>query len=124
MRNRNYLPSIVVLLWSALLLLSLSACTTLGYENVDTTRKSILVAAAEVRGANLLLQDLIRRNVIDDDSARQALNNLRIATSTLQTALSAVDAAGDPATAQSNLARANASITVVLTLLSQFEGEP
>jgi hypothetical protein len=108
----------------AVLSFTLQGCATAGYENVDTTRKAILVATAETRGANLLLQDLVTRNAIDDDSAREALAALRSAAASLQTALNAVDVAGDPLTAETTLARANQSINIALILLSQFTGEP
>ena len=115
MRNRNYLPSIVVLVWAAFLL---PACSTIGYENVDTTRKAIVVANAEVRAANLLLQDLIARRVISSAQATETLANLQQAKNHLQTALNAVDLAGDPATAGTNLQRANAALSVAISLLA------
>lgn len=101
------------------------ACSTVpGYENVDTARKSILVANAEIRGANLLLQDLARRDVISAEDAQAALQSLREAHGTLQTALSALDVGGDPVTAQSGIERANRAITLALTILSSYTGEP
>ena len=118
MRNENYLPSMIVLVWAALLLFNLSACTSLGYENVDTSRKAILVATAEVRAVNLLLQDLIRRNAISDDDATNALNQLIIAKDSLQTALSAIDFAGDPTIAATNIRRANIAMTIAINLLA------
>lgn len=124
MRNKNYLPSIIVLVWTAFLLSGLSACGSMGYEKVDTSRKAILVTTAEVRGANLLLQDLIRRNAISDDDATNALNQLIIAKNSLQTALDAIELAGDPATAATNIQRANLAISVVLNLLGPLVGEP
>ena len=103
---------------------SLQGCATAGYENVDTTRKAILVATAETRAANMLLQDLIQRNVIDDNSAREALSALRASMASLQTGLNAIDVSNDPITAESTLARANASLNLALILLSNFTGEP
>jgi hypothetical protein len=123
MKPKNYLPSILVLLWSLFLLAGLSACSTIGYENVDTTRKAIVVATAEVRAANLLLQDLIKRNAISDDDAKNALNQLIIAKDQLQTALNAIDLAGDPVTAQSGLQRANLAISVAINLLAPLIGD-
>ena len=122
MRNKNFLPSFLVLLWAAFLLAGLSACSSMGYENVDTSRKAILVATAEVRAANLLLQDLINRDAISDDDARSALNQLLLAKDQLQTALDAITLAGDPATATSNLQRANLAISVALNLLAPHVG--
>ncbi len=118
MRNKNYLPSIIVLLWTAFLFAGLSACSTLGYENVDTSRKAIIVGVAEVRAANLLLQDLIKRNAISDDDAKNVLSQLIIAKDQLQTALSAIDFAGDPATAATNIQRANMAMTIAINLLA------
>lgn len=118
MRNKNYLPSIIVLLWSLFLFSSLSACSTLGYENADTIRKAIVLATAEVRAANLLLQDLIGRQAISRSQATRALASLQQAKDYLQTGLDAVDLAGDPLTAGSNLRRANVALSVALSLLA------
>lgn len=96
----------------------LQGCETLGYENVDTTRKAIVVANAEVRAANLLLQDLIARRVISSAQATETLANLQRAKNHLQTALDAVDLASDPATAGTNLQRANAALSVAISLLA------
>ena len=106
------------------LMLAMQGCATAGYENVDTTRKAILVATAETRAANMLLQDLINRNVIDNASAREALSALRAAMASLQAGLNVIDQNGDPVAAQSTLARANVSINIALVLLSNFTGEP
>jgi len=105
-------------------MLTLNACSTLGYENVDTTRKAIVVANAEIRAANLLLQDLITRDAITDASAVSALNALREAHAGLQTALDALTLSGDPAAAQTALDRVNSSISLVILLLSTYTGEP
>jgi hypothetical protein len=101
-------------------LVSLHGCETLGYENVDTTRKAILVSTSEVRQANALLQDLITRNVIDNESALNALGKLQDAHKLLQDGLNAIDVLGDPVTAEDNLSRANISISLALSLLAQF----
>lgn len=117
------LPSIIVILWSAFLLSGLSACASLGYENVDTSRKAIVVAIAEVRAANLLLQDLIGRRAIGREPAERTLNQLIIAKDQLQTALDAIDLAGDPAIAETNIRRANIALSVALNLLAPLVGE-
>lgn len=103
---------------AAFILLPLSACSTLGYENIDTTRKAIVVATAEVRAANLLLQDLVARRAINRTQADAALRNLQSAKNQLQTALIAVDVGGDPLAAGSNLQRANAALSVAINLLA------
>ncbi len=118
MRNKNYLPSILVLVWAAFLLAGLSACGSMGYEKVDTSRKAIVVAVAEVRAANLLLQDLIKRDAISDDDAKNALSQLIIAKDQLQTALNLIDLAGDPAGAATNIQRANIAMTIAINLLA------
>ncbi len=105
-------------------IVSIPSCSTLGYENVDTTHKPIVVANAEIRAANLLLQDLIRRDAITDDAARSALNTLRTAHGHLQTALDALALSNDPAAAQTALERANVALSLSITLLSTFTGEP
>jgi len=99
---------------------AISACSTLGYEGVDTTRKAIVVATIEIRESNLLLQDLIQRNVIPDDKARDALQRLRQAQESLRIAQRTVEQNGDPVIADDNLARANIAINIALSLLAQF----
>lgn len=101
-----------------LLALFMQGCSTLGYENVDTTRKAIVVANAEVRASNLLLQDLIQRQAINREDATSALNSLQTAKNHLQTALSAIDAASDPALAGTNLQLANVALSIAISLLA------
>ena len=113
---------IIGLLLLALFVVNIQGCATLGYENVDTTRKAIVVANAEVRAANLLLQDLIRRDVITDADAQTALDSLRTAHGQLQTALDAVSLAGDAAAGRTGLDRANTALSIVITLLSTYTG--
>jgi len=109
---------LTALIISISFLLALQSCSTLGYENVDTSRKAIVVSIAEVRAVNLLLQDLIGRRAISRESAEQTLNNLIIAKDQLQSALYAIDFAGDPATATSNIQRANIAMSLALNLLA------
>jgi len=104
-----------------LALVSIQGCSALGYEGVDTSRKAVLVASSEVRQANQLLQDLIRRNVIPDDKARDALERLRQASDGLRIAQREIENNGDPVTVDDNLARANIAISIALSLLAQFE---
>ena len=119
----DYRGSLILFAFAALL--QMQACGVFEeYENVDTTRKAILVANAEIRGANLLLQDLIRRDVIPDNEARQALGALRSGHESLQTALTLIDVSGDPIGAESRLEAANTALTIALTLLSAFATEP
>ena len=107
--------------WVALLAtLFVSGCATQGYTGVDTTRKAILVSTAEVRNGNQLLQDLIRRNVIEGEDAQKVLQSFRDAHAVLQEALTAIDVHGDPLTAESKLAAANVTISIALSLLSQY----
>jgi hypothetical protein len=105
-----------VFLW--LSLLGAAGCSTLGYENVDTTRKAILVANAELAAANSLLRDLIDRRAISSFTAEDAHESLQEAHDYLQTALSAIDQAGDPVTAGNNLERAKTAISFVMALLA------
>ncbi len=98
--------------------LSAASCTSMGYTDVDTTRKAILVANAEVRAANMLLQDLINRGAIGRTQAASALSSLNSALGQLQTALRAIDSAGDPVLAENNLERAKVSLSVVMALLA------
>jgi len=109
----------------ALLTMSLiQACATQGYDNVDTTRKAIVVANTEIRAANLLLQDLVTRNAITDASAVSALNALRDAHQGLQTALDTLTLSGDPVASQNALERANSSLSLVILLLSSYVEAP
>lgn len=109
-------------LWLALILAfitGVAACSSFpGYENVDTTRKAILVAAAETRAANLLLRDLVERRAIGQEPAERALNALRQSQQLLQTGLDTIDATGDPSTAESNLQRANLLISIAINILA------
>jgi len=101
-----------------LALFLLQGCASVGYENIDTTRKAIVVATAEVRAANLLLQDLIARRAISNSQATQALASLQQAKNHLQTALNMVDIAGDPASAGTRLQQASAALSVAINLLA------
>ncbi len=101
-----------------LALFVLQGCGTLGYTNVDTTRKAIVVATAEVRAANMLLQDLIDTGSISQSDARKALNSLQSAKNRLQAGLNAIDVAGDSAMGENNLHRANVALSVALNLLA------
>lgn len=103
-----------------LALFILQGCASLGYGDVDidTTRKAIVVANAEIRAANLLLQDLIARRAISRDAASETLSNLQGAKDNLQTALNALDLAGDPVIAGNNLQRANVALSLAINLLA------
>lgn len=108
------------------LLIAMQGCTALGYGEVDidTTRKAIVAANAEIRGANMLLQDLVTRRAIDRDDAQRALSALQEGKNHLSTALRAVDVSGDPATAANRLELANTAISVALSLLGPLvEGD-
>lgn len=106
--------------WVVCLVLAffVQGCSTLGYENVDTTRKAIVVANAEIAAANALLQDLIGRRAISREHAERAHHSLQAAHNSLQTALDAIDLAGDPATAGDNLQRANMALSIAINLLA------
>ncbi len=119
MLPKRYFQTFTLLLLS-FFALSLQGCATQGYDGVDTTRKAILVSTAEVRQANVLLQDLINRGVVDNEKATDILGKLRDANRALQTALNAINVHSDPVTAESNLARANITISIALSLLSDF----
>ena len=112
--------SIYVLWLYCLLAIGLQGCTAMGYGDVDidTTRKAIVVSVAEVRGANLLLQDLIQRRAITSAQAQTAKDSLQDAADGLQVALNLVNLSGDPVTANTHLERARISISVALSLLA------
>ena len=114
---RNWLAFSVLMLAA---LSILNACETLGYGDVkiDTVRKSIVVSNAELRGANLLLQDLIRSSTISQNQAQSALDKLNDAHDALQDALKAVDVNGDPLTAETSHERAQRSLSLALSILA------
>lgn len=108
----------------------LSGCAVFGdgnpYERVDidTVRKGILVANAELRGANLLLKEVIRSRTISAEDAQRALDELKKTRTTLQLALNAVDLAGDPVEGQSHLDSAILSLDIVLAILAPAAAPP
>jgi stage V sporulation protein SpoVS len=116
--KRSYHRQFIYVLFLLLSFIGAVGCTSMGYTDVDTTRKAILVANAEVRAGNLLLQDLVERQAIGKSDADKALKALQDAKNHLQTALSAVDAAGDPVLAGSNLDRAKVALNIAVTLLA------
>ena len=113
----NY-RSFILAFFMMFAMVTLQSCASMGYEDIDTTRKAIVVANAEVRAANFLLQDLIARRAISKKDAGRALQSLQTAKNNLQSALNAVDVSGDPVLAGSKLERANISISVALRLLA------
>ena len=106
-------------LYLMLAVLTLQGCGTMGYGDVDidTTRKGIVAATAEIRGANLLLQDLIQRQAISRAQAQSAQDALQQAKDGLQVALNAIELGGDPAAADTRLQAVNASLSVALQIL-------
>jgi len=107
----------------SLLAIVLSGCGTFGgnpYSDVsiDSTRKAIVVANAEVRGANLLLKEVIRSRLISQVQAQQVLDALQAAKDRLQDALNAVDLTGDPVQGQDYLDTALRSLDFVLQILA------
>lgn len=102
----------------------LQGCTTLGYENVDTTRKAIVVANAELRAANLLLQDMIVKRQVNREQAETALASLQDTHNFLQNAADSLALSNDPQIADSNLQRATSTLSLVISLLAPFAGEP
>lgn len=111
--------SFYTLILYAFVALSIQGCTTLGYGDVDidTTRKSILVANAEVQGATLLLKDLVARRAISRSQAQSTKDGLQDAKDALQLALNAVNLSGDPIAADSHLDRAKIGIRIALSIL-------
>lgn len=107
------IPFLFLLFW-------LSGCATLGYDDIqiDDTKDAILVANAEIRGANFLLQDLIRREAISKADAQTAKDHLDDAHDVLNEALAAVDLHGDLFTAEDKLDAAIWALDVALRLLA------
>lgn len=115
---------LIGLLLLALFIVNIQGCATAGYENVDTTRKAIVVANAEIRDANLLLQELVKNDSINDRDALKALIFLRDAHAALETAQDALALQGDVRAAESGLQRANVVLNLAIALLSTSTGEP
>lgn len=108
-------------------LLFLGGCAAIpGYADidVDNTHDAIVLANAELRATNLLLQNLIETEMLTTSEAQQALDSLQDAHDTLQKALTAIKVNGDPVTAESHRARALRSISLVMQLLAPSVGEP
>lgn len=121
--QRDWTGLIIAGTWIAFLLiclLAVASCQTFKYENVDTVRKGIVVANAEIKAANLLLQDLIKRQVISQDKATDALNALQAALDELKNAHEIIKISGDPFEAQAGVERADAALTLAITLLSAY----
>lgn len=122
---KQFYPFVLLIIMFATLI-TLKACVTLGYDGVDidTTRKAIVVANAELRAANLLVDDLLDRGTISPLIAQDALDELRTAHGALQKALNAVDVSGDPVKAEDFKLQATRAINVALQLLAPSNGDP
>lgn len=99
-------------------MLAISSCASVGYENVDTARKAIVVSTAEVRAANLLLQDLVERRAIGRTDAANALQSLQRAKDLLQETKDALEESGDPFAVTSGLERVSTSLNIAMRLLA------
>lgn len=113
----------------SLLAIVLSGCGTFGgnsYSDVDidSTRKAIVVANAELRGLNYLLREVIRSRAISSVQAQQAHDALQASQNRLQDALDAVDLTGDPALGQGHLDTALRSLDFVLQMLAPLFAPP
>ena len=102
-----------------------SGCSTMGYGDakIDTTKKAILAAASEARETNGLIQDLLQRDVITPDVAEDATDEVERIQVQLSNALDLVDLFGDPVSAESKLQAANASLSILISLLSTYTGD-
>ena len=89
-----------------------------GDVSIDSVRKGIVVANAEVRAVNMLLQELIRTDSISSDDAQDVLNHLRTVNNALRDANRAVDETGDPLAAENAVARAQSGLNLAWTVLS------
>jgi hypothetical protein len=86
--------------------------------NIDSTRKAIVVANAELRATNLLLKEVIQSRAISKEQAQKALDGLQKTQDYLQQALNAVDIAGDIVQGQDLLDSAIMSLDIVLEILA------
>ena len=99
--------------------LALDGCANpYGNVNIDTTNKALIVAIAETRAANLLLQEVIKARVIDQGQAQSVLDTLRTTLQTLQAAKDSVAVSGDPTQGLDALDTAARSLDFVLGILA------
>lgn len=113
--------------WVVLLLVPvfwLAGCALYEDVPIDDTRDAILVANAELRGANFLLQDVIRSGAISQADAQQAKDHLSDVHEGLAQALVAVDLHGDVVDAENRLDQALVALDLALALLAQYTAPP
>ena len=104
----------------------LTGCQSNPYDQVkiDTIREGIVVANAEVRAGNALLQELIKnRSLTDKAVAQDALDKIKEVHAGLATATTAVEA-GNISEGQDELEKATNIIDAVLLLLSPYLEQP
>lgn len=110
------------LLAAAVLAFTVAAggCTHHPYGDVtiDTTREAIVIANAELRAANLLLQTLIRSNSVSRDQAQAIKDELQNANTSLREALEAVEQVGDPLLGRDSVTKASRALDVALRLMA------
>lgn len=103
----------------------LSGCAQFGgnpYEGVkvDTGRKGIAVTLAELRGANLLLQEIVAYEVITSDDATKIADQIELREKDLERAAIAVAMTGDPSQADNALGLAASTYGVVMGVLAPY----
>lgn len=100
--------------------LVVAGCTSNPYADVsiDSTNKAIVVATAEVRAANLLLQEVIRARAISSGQAQSVKDNLQTAKDTLQASKTAVQTSGDPLQGQNGIETATRALDFALQILA------
>jgi len=88
---------------------------------VDSVRKAVVIATAELRAANFLLQDLVYKRSIGKNDAQKALNHLKIAKQSLAAANTAI-ALGDAGAVQgkTHLDRAIEVLDIVLEIMAPY----
>ena len=100
---------------------ALTGCVTTDI-TPETPRQGILVANAEVEGANLLLRSLFESGAIPATEARKVAETLKRANTELKTALDVLERVGDPTAAEDGLERAKIALQAALIVLAEYGG--
>lgn len=109
-------------IWFVIAALALPGCAWLdfigyGDTEIDTARKAVVVADAEVRSGYLLLESLIKSRSISASDARKAKTALDDARAGIRLTFSAIKLSGDEAAGADTLTMALAALNVAMTIM-------
>lgn len=97
-----------------------SALPGYGDTKIDTARKAVVQASAEVRAGYLLLDNLIDNRTIDAATARSAKDRLDQANAGVNTVFMQIQRNGDPSQIGDSLEATLVAIDVAMGLLGQY----